>query len=401
MKFSCLSDDLLRAVSVVAALLPKVKGRVVDQCVLLSVDVKKKTVYAVCCDGTQTVRCMVRGSSPEESGDYLVKAAVLMEVLSVHQETEFVFSGDDDDGESLFARAAFAEHEMEYQVEASRYPVAPVVDLGSEDYPAFTVGRDAFLEAIDKVRLVAKSATKQDHRFAIAGVSLWPVLGDADAVCGLVLVSTDALSLIRTELPATPWGTGVVKERSHLNPAVLLSNAVMLLGKLFSDAADETLTVCLAANFIVISSGRNLIRMRMLEGQYPHYEDILKPAKSALKLTVPAGEFIHCARLAAVCCDPEEPVIEVEVGEGFIKMHSKAKDLKSFGISRAEFPIGEDGEGLKIGLRPKLLFEIKRLFSEEDMLLVHLNPKAGVMLVKCERLSVRCALATFNLSGAK
>lgn len=259
----------------------------------------------------------------------------------------------------------------------------------------FVVPRDAFLEAIAKVKACARTKTGLDHRFSLCGVSFWPVLDD-DRLSVVDVVATDGSRMMVTHLKVEK-SHGTWAERK-LHQAILIDTAcVGVLPKLFSDASTESVTVFVEANAVWITDVRHKLRSASHEGMYPDWKAISEPAKGMQKVDVPAGEFIHSVSLAAICANPEQKMVQINGGEGVVDLHNKAAEGKLvLGRSSSSFPIGVDASGVSVVISPEHVASMGGVFEDTDILELHLNQKHAVMFMDCKRLSLRCVLATSN-----
>lgn len=390
--------NLLVAFSSMSALVNHRSPSKVYQYLLLKADHINKIFEVIVSDGVSCVRAEVRGTDVQESGAWLAPPERFSAILTELNSDEITLTVDDD---VATVKALFAEYDLPICPESvDSYPVRERVGLGDEDHPYFIMSSKELLRGVD---LAAKFSRRGKvlRNYTLGGVAFFPKLNKHGNVESVELVGTDGASLGLTTAPVTAVAGCVVKEREVYSPAILINVIIPLLHTLFEK--DESVMVCLDGNSIIFATQRAYVVSSMPDARYPPYPDIFaKQRKGFLTFEVPALEFITNCRVASICCVHENPIVEVTVGDGVVEMRSVLPpDELSVGRSRADFPVGVDGGGIKLAFVPKLILEMSSVFDENDMLELSLKPDSDVAFFNCFSKQLQGTLATATVRSSK
>lgn len=352
-------------------------------CVMLDADAAGKRFEVLVARDGSLLRWYVPGADVQRSGKIVVDpnrpAALLSEL-----EGDVTLSSDGKGGELSMVSPPFFEASVSSKVGVDEFPWASPPVLGN-DLPYVTVDRAEFLRV---VRLCyCSSRTAKDFRYVMDGVSFWPLMSNGK-VTSIDVVGTDGRAIIRSNLACSAGG-GELKERSFASPSLLHNSFVSLLDGIFGGDPSESLCLAPGADAVVIQTARSSLRCACGNGSYPDYLDIIRLAKrdKPIVFDVVASDFVHCLRVASICC-ADTPAVEVVLGEGTLTASSVVTGELVVGRSRHEMPIAIDGGGAKFRLSPKVFFNFAAALKEASMIKFAVNLKRGVAFFSCEDISI-------------
>lgn len=360
-----------------SGVLPSRSPDPISKCIMLRADDSEKRFEVVVSREGSIIKWYVPGVDVQRSGEVVLSPGRLTSLLAE-------LSGDvkliDRNGE-LVIESVFFEAAVKLEAEPSAFPLVDVPLLG-KSFPYVLVDRVEFLRVVKLC--YAGSRQSKSERFNLAGVSFWPLVGKkTGAVESLDVVGTDGRVVVRSNLGCKA-GAGVVKPRFPGSPSLLANQFVGVLEGVFGDDPAEQLCLVPGADAVIIKTARSVMRCACPDGTYPDYADILGQRGKPLTFEVVADDFVHCLRVASICCNPDSPVIEVTLGEGVLVAESVMVDGLIVGRSRAEMPIAIDGGGKKFRLSPKLFFLLSSAWREASMIEFAVNLSKHVAFFACK-----------------
>lgn len=348
--------------------------------VMLDADAKEKRFEVLVSRGGSLLRWYVPGVDVQRSGRVVVQPGRFADLIAgILGDVTLSFKKGDD--ELLLSSAPFFEASIAVKHDESEFPWAPPPDLAA--LPYVVVDRAELIRLVDLCYSGSRGA--KDLRYVMDGVTFWPVLGKKPAV---EIVGSDGRTLIRSKLPCAVVGD--VKERSPASPSLLHNSFVRVLDGVFGSDPSETICLVPGADAVVLKTARSSLRSACGNGSYPDYQDIFKRSQrgSPVSFDVVAADFVHCLRVASICCNVESPTVEVVLGEGTLTASSVVTGELAVGRSRHEMPIAIDGGGARFRISPKTFFSVATAMKEASMIKFAVNLQSHVAFFSCEDISI-------------
>jgi DNA polymerase-3 subunit beta len=183
----------------------------------------------------------------------------------------------------------------------------------------------------------------------------------------LVLVATDGkrLAIMEKELQQNPE-----KEISFIVP-------IKTIHELNRNLKEEgELSLILGANQVLFDLGDVVIISRLIEGEFPDYQQVTPPA-SENKMGADREEFLLAVRRAALLATPDYQAVKLELFKNKLVVSKSTPDI---GESREEIPVEYQGKELLIGFNPNYLIDVlKNLSGEKIDLELTDSEKPGVI----------------------
>lgn len=215
-----------------------------------------------------------------------------------------------------------------------------------EDEGTVRVSATAFATVID--RAIFSVATEQS-RYAINGACLW--VGESR----LEMAATDGrrLSRVRMEMP----------EAARIDPAVIVPPKMLseLRKRLRGLADDAVVELALEKNQLLARIGSTTLVGRLIEGNYPKYEDVI-PKDDGMKIRIARDGLIQLLRQARLMVNQEDPSVILHIDKGQLRLETRAE----IGEAQLEMEVECDGTQ-DTRLNVFYLLEALEIFSADQV----------------------------------
>lgn len=216
-----------------------------------------------------------------------------------------------------------------HSLPAIDFPQLPVF-LGQ----GFTVGKQAFVETVDRV---APSASRDETRPVLTGVL---IQFGKDAV---QMVATDSYRLSMKE---TPVQSSVAENFQAIVPA----RTLLELSRIASGTEEPTLRIEPTENQVMFQVGGVSLISRLIDGQFPNYRQLI-PETFDYEVAVDHDEFLEAIRRIGLLAQKNAP-LRLRFAENTLTVSAESQDV---GKAQEAMPIQYSGEVLEIGFNPEFL----------------------------------------------
>jgi len=223
------------------------------------------------------------------------------------------------------------------------------------EYPAvgdFTGAGDFEVPAQSLSEMIGRTlfaAAKAHSHYAMSGV-LWEAKGKK-----LQLVATDGHRLAQAK---GSLAKSAAKEVTAIVPAKLMSLIQRVTG------GEETLSVKIEENQIMVRSARAVLVSQLVQGNFPKYGDVI-PQQSTRKAQARTADFEHGVRLAALLTTGEDSRgVKMSFTADQITLSSKTAEA---GEAEIKIPCRLEGEPIDIGFNPAFLVDVLKIIDTEDL----------------------------------
>jgi len=156
--------------------------------------------------------------------------------------------------------------------------------------------------------------------------------------------------------------------------AVIPTKTVMELTKVLGEQG--TVKVIPLGNQLMFSFGEVRIISRLIEGNFPNYEQVI-PKDEKAALTVDRQKLLAAVRRASLLTSPEAQFIKLDVSKNKVQVSSRSPNI---GESREEVEGETQGDEVVIGFNPNYLIDVLRNVDAEKVSLSFTNPdKPGIV----------------------
>jgi DNA polymerase III subunit beta len=266
----------------------------------------------------------------EENGSVLVPGRLLVDILRAL------------DGEEVTLEHRAEKGELELRTGQARFAVR---SLPAEDFPrlpevppagAFTVSAKAFARTVEHV---ARAASKDDTRPVLTGI-LVSLSEDQ-----LRMVATDSYRLSVKEVKVET----TAPEQFEVN---VPARALQELSRIVADVDTNEASVVAHENQVVFGLGRVTLSSRMIDGQFPNYQQLL-PESFEHEIRVAKSELAAVVRRISLMAQRNTP-LRLKFESGSATISAQTPDV---GEASEALPLNYSGEPLEIGFNPQFLLD--------------------------------------------
>lgn len=188
----------------------------------------------------------------------------------------------------------------------------------------------------------------------------------------LRMAATDSYRLSEKALPLKYSGD----ERSCVIPV----RAVFEADRLAS--GDEKISLTIADNQVMFSVGGTELTSRLIEGQFPDYQQII-PKKASTNLVVDRAEFELAVRRVSIFAKENNQHMKLEVlNDGSLSVYTDATEI---GEERTTLPVKMEGDTSVIALNADYVLDVLTALSSSEKLVVECDGKMSPAVIKPEK----------------
>lgn len=235
---------------------------------------------------------------------------------------------------------------------SDEYPPLPAAARGSH----FTIAAKRFRDGIEATIFAASS---EEARGAVLMGTLLEIEGDA-----LTMVATDGYRLAKFSTTLDEPTAGPEK---YIVPSRALAEVARNLG-----GGDAIAVSALGAqnNQLQMTSGGVAITVRLVDGQYPNYQQVI-PAKFDRTMTVGTAALIASLRRAELVAGDRASMIKLAMSNQTLVVTANSDTA---GTAYEELEIEQTGEDLTIAFNARYLVEILNHVKSERTVIEFLGP---------------------------
>lgn len=243
-----------------------------------------------------------------------------------------------------------------------------LIGLPKEEFPKFPEFKDKEAIKLDQgvlkemFRMTSFAVSHEESRYVLNGL-LVEIEGEL-----IRLVATDGRRLAKIEKKVL--GTWSKKEIS----AIIPFKAVQEIQRNLME--EGTVSFIMGANQVLFDIDGILIATRIIEGEFPNYEQVIpKPVSPKIKVNTQA--LLSAIRRANLLATPDFQAIKFEVFSDKLVVSKTTPDV---GESREEVGVEYGGKELIVGFNPIFLIDVLKNISDEKVEWELVGPdKAGVL----------------------
>jgi DNA polymerase III subunit beta len=283
----------------------------------------------------------------EQPGRALVPGRLLVDIVRALDTTEVTLEYKVD------------KRELEVSAGQSRFVLK---GLASEDFPqlpnppssdALKMPADVFAKTIDRV---ARAASRDETRPVLTGI----LVSVSDHK--LRMVATDSYRLSVRETQADLADTSDFEVN-------VPARALQEVSRIIADAKPDQVVVSAAENQVVFGIGPVLLSSRMIDGQFPNYQQLL-PENFEQEIRLDRGELMGVVRRVSLMAQRNAP-LRLKFEEGALTVAAQTPDV---GEASESTPIAYSGDALEIGFNPQFLQDGLETAEAEELVLKLISP---------------------------
>lgn len=345
MKFTCNTKDISGAVGAASKVVNAHTTVPILSNVLLSAEEGKISVRATDLELTLQHAFPAEVS---ESGSVTVPAKLFSSYLSNLQAGLLELTGTPTRASIKVERSNYDFHALP----ADEYPPLPAAQRGQQ----FQMAGKRFRDGVNATIFAASS---EEARGAVLMGTLLEIEGDS-----LTMVATDGYRLARYQ---TTLENGISGAEKYIVPSRALAEASRNLG---SAEMVEVTALGAQSNQLMFASGDTSIVVRLVDGQYPNYGQVI-PAKFDRSVTVNTAALISALRRAELVAGDRASMVKLAVSNQTLIV-TASSDVS--GNAYEELEVEQMGEDLTIAFNARYLVEILNHIDSAQTVMEFLGP---------------------------
>ena len=251
-----------------------------------------------------------------------------------------------------------------------------LVGMNPEDFPELPQFDDMSYVEIDAValtrmieRTVFISGASDDKRAHIVGLYMKAL--EQDKQRSLHIVSTDGSRLSKVE------------HRFDKDTTLPLSDSVLIPKKGMVEVAkflepEQTVRFGIRDNNLVVKKENETIIVRLLEGEFPEYEDIIRARENAKQIPLERHLFLMMLKRMSILSTEEYRSVIFHFVNDKLLITSTNPDI---GESKEDMAIQFDADPIEVAFNPRFFIEALNVIDSDTVLLDIVDDEKPCMLV--------------------
>ena len=142
---------------------------------------------------------------------------------------------------------------------------------------------------------------------------------------------------------------------------IVPSKAIQELSKILGWEGE--LTVIPSNNQVVFKVGDTYLFSRLIEGNFPNYEQVIPKQEKTLSETN-REDFLQAVKRTALLTSPDSPAVKMDFVAGKILISSRSPNI---GEAKEELPAKLNGPEIAIGFNPNYLIDVLKNLDVEKV----------------------------------
>lgn len=240
-------------------------------------------------------------------------------------------------------------------LDAEEFP--PIADMGNKHID-FEAG-----VAKDAIRKTLYCVSTEETRHFLNGVYL-----ELEA---LAMVATDG-----RRLAAVTMYPELDRESKVIVPTKALRNVM----RAFDDA--NMLQIAIKDNQILISNGTTTLISRLIEGEYPNYQRVMKPALgNTIKLTVGTQHLLSVVKRVTLLANPKTPQVALKSTEAGLMVSASSADV---GEAQEWMDVKPEGGEVDISFNARFVIDALQNIGTSEVVLSFRDALSPVLITPAD-----------------
>ena len=229
------------------------------------------------------------------------------------------------------------------------FPVFPLI----KDIPFFDIQSDIIRKMIDQSIII--SGASDEKRAHITGLLFEIINNDAEKV--VRMVSTDGNRLSTADCPFEE-GARLPESTYHIIPKKGLVELNKFIG------SEEVLQIGFKDNYFIVKKDRETIVIRLLEGDFPKYGDILTNHGQGHVITLDRQKFLMTLRRMSILSTEDYKGVVFKFSQGKLLINSTNPDI---GESKEEMEMDYNGSEINVAFNPKYFMDALNCIDDANI----------------------------------
>lgn len=234
-----------------------------------------------------------------------------------------------------------------------------IVGISPEEYPIFpTHNTKDFMEIEAEVlaEMISKtiySVSNDETRYHLNGVYFEKLVGSND---GYLMVATDGhrLSLVNR--------LGSNKSSAQTEGVIIPRKGLYEIHKLLEGVKGK-FKMAIEGSQLVVCSGKTVLMVRLIEGKYPNYRQLI-PQNMSQQALVKRDNLLSSLKRVSILSNQKSKGVTFSFSKGRLEITSNNPDL---GDAKEELEVGYSGEAIKIGFNAKYIMDVLSSINDDEI----------------------------------
>ncbi len=231
-------------------------------------------------------------------------------------------------------------------LDPQEFPSFPVTDGSAY----FSVGASDLLEMIEKTVFAAST---EESRFNLNGIYMEKVKRDNEEFFRMVATDGHRLSLIDKAMKTTLEEKGIIISKRGLTE----------LKKVLGDDDEAEVAISIQNNNCVFKTERIIVVVRLLEGEYPDYQQVI-PTANDKHIILDRKAFIGSLRRAQVIASEKGEGVKFSIQGDSMEIRTGGPEV---GNVQEEIKIDYQGNPLEVSFNARYLLDVLNIIETEKV----------------------------------
>ncbi len=360
MRFSISNSELSKGVQIVSrAINPR---NTINALTGIYIEAKNNKIILKGTDLDIGIKCSLKANI-EENGCTVIPATNFTELVRKLPTTDILISKEEDQGK---LNLKYLNSELSLNTyDSSQFSFLPELDKFSE----FEIDSSIFSEIIKQVSI---AISQDDSRPVFTGVYFENIDNNK-----LRLVSTDTHRLSIRDCS--------LSELNNFKPLIIPGKALMEINKIL-DKEENNINIKLGNNQSTFVSNNIEVKVRLIDGQFPSYNDVL-PDDFSTEIKVNTKSLIDSIDRAIIMSydktKSSSNIVKLQLKNNVLSVNSKSPEL---GYVHEELDVYSKGEDIEIAFNGRYIIDVLKVLGDEEVKL-KLKGSLSPAIIQGENLS--------------
>ncbi len=198
---------------------------------------------------------------------------------------------------------------------------------------------------------------------------------------GILMESTEKgkVRMVATDGHRLSMITRTVEQGAPSSGVIIPRKGVVEISKVI-ESGDEPVTIVVQAGVAHASRGRVDLSMRLIEGEFPDYKQVI-PQKSERKLLVGVEPLLSALRRVSIVSSERTRGVKMQMEAGKLEISSMNPDV---GEASEEVAVEYDGSPLSIGFNAKYVMDLLTVLPDSAHVEIGFNDEVSPGVIRCE-----------------
>jgi len=294
-------------------------------------------------------------SNVKSTGSTTVSAKVFAEIVRELPDGEVVLKLTE--GERLEISVKNSKFKM-VGVSADEFPSLP--GIASE-----VTGRIGSKQLSEMINKTLYAVSQDETRFNLNGVCFEMFKGEKEPKAALRMVATDGHRLAMITRP--------VENLNFAERIIVPRKGLAEIRKILDVDTDVPVGIDVKEGFFLIETEQAKISMRLIDGEFPDYNQVL-PKRKGVLATAQSSEIAQALKRVSLMVTDKGKGVRLDFAGNDLKISSSSPEL---GEAREQLEIKYQGEPLSVGFNAKYMADIALSLDENQTFVMELNGELG------------------------